>query len=305
MITIITSTLNCREALEQTAASIREQRQAQLQWSNEDGGSTDSTPDVGQRHKDLASHLFLEGGKRLSPDSPVSRSLLPRVAVVTVVRNGAATIEACIQSVTAQTYPNVEHVIVDGISTDSTVDILRAHDSDIEYWVSEPDEGIYNALNKAIELIGAEWYVVLGCDDLLFPEAVEKLMRHARDSLLVFGQVEFFSQTKGMLYIRNHSAGVLISTEAHRLFGTYDESYRIAADTKFLSCARLAGVTKEIPDVVGAFFVGGASGNYRKNIEEHARAMRESGAWGTLRTWAWILPRRVRALFRSRASRLR
>ena len=112
-------------------------------------------------------------------DRPHPLSSLPSLSVVTVVKNGEATLDACIRSVSAQTYPNVAHIIVDGASSDGTIDILRSYDADLEYWVSEPDKGIYNALNKAVALVRGSHYVVLGCDDLLLPSAAESFMKHA------------------------------------------------------------------------------------------------------------------------------
>lgn len=240
----------------------------------------------------------MRGGRRLQVPPESATSPLPRLSVLTVVRNGEATLEACIRSVAAQTYPNVEHIIVDGASTDATLEILRRHDSTLEFWISEPDSGIYSALNKAVRLCSGEHYVVLGCDDVLLPTASESFMRDAHKGLVVRGWVFFQSPRKGAMRIRAHSAGSLIHTEAHRRFGYYDESYRIAADTKFLMMARGAGVTAEIEDIVGVFAAGGASSSYGKSVGEHARAMVESGTWGALRSLVWSAPRRALALLR-------
>jgi glycosyltransferase involved in cell wall biosynthesis len=241
--------------------------------------------------------LFV-GGRRVNATNSPANSSIPPLSVVTVVRNGEATLDACIQSVSAQTYPNVHHVIVDGASTDGTVDILRRHDAELEYWVTEPDKGIYNALNKAVALIRGSHYVVLGCDDLLMPSAAEDLMRYANDALIIFGMVKFHSPRGGEVHIRNHSGGTMISVEAHRRLGPYDETYRIAADTKFLTSARRAGITKDIDDIVGVFVAGGASASYSNNVREHARAMHEAGAWGVLRSLAWKAPRLALAALR-------
>jgi glycosyltransferase involved in cell wall biosynthesis len=225
------------------------------------------------------------------------------VTVLTVVRNGAATLEACVRSVTAQTWPNVEHVIVDGASTDGTIALLERLGAEVAYWISEPDAGIYDALNKGLRLAAGQAYVVLGCDDVLLPTAIEALMRHADDAEVVCGRVRFESPRQGSLLIRNHSAGTLIKQDAHRRLGPYDASYRIAADTKFLMSARRAGIVRDIDDVVGIFTVGGASGNYRANVLEHARAMRESGAWSTVHALLWRTPRLALAAWRGRTRR--
>jgi len=243
------------------------------------------------------------GGRRNAPqgaESPVDSPQRPLVSVVTVVWNGVATLEQCIQSVLRQTYRNVEHIIIDGGSTDGTLDLLRQYDDRLAYWSSGPDAGIYDALNKGIRLVNGRYYIPLGCDDLLTPEAAAAFAGHLDGADVVFGQVRFQKPGKPPALIRNHSAGVAISVEAHRKFGFYDTSYRIAADTKFLNQARLGGRVRSIDDVVGCFIAGGASGNYRLNIREHARAMRESGAWTGLRAFAWLAPRLVRATLRGR-----
>ena len=79
------------------------------------------------------------------------------VTVVTVVFNDAEHIEETINSVINQTYDNVEYLVIDGGSTDGTLDILGKYDDQIDYWVSESDKGIYDAMNKGIDLATGEW----------------------------------------------------------------------------------------------------------------------------------------------------
>jgi len=74
-----------------------------------------------------------------------------KVSIITAVLNGAKTIEYCIQSVLMQTYPHIEHIIIDGGSTDGTVEIIKKYEDKIAYWVSEPDNGYYDAINKGIK----------------------------------------------------------------------------------------------------------------------------------------------------------
>lgn len=218
----------------------------------------------------------------------------PLISVITVVRNGAATLEACIRSVQAQSYPNVEHIIIDGGSTDGTLDILRRHDGELAYWSSGKDAGIYDALNKGVEAVNGRYYVPLGCDDLMTPDGAAAFARHVGQADIAYGHVRFNCPDHPPRLIRNHSAGVAIKVDAHRRWGLYDISYRIAADTKFLNMVRRFGTVVHFDDVVGVFVAGGASGNYARNIREHARAMRESGTWGPLRSFVWLAPRLIR-----------
>jgi glycosyltransferase involved in cell wall biosynthesis len=104
------------------------------------------------------------GGKRLSAPSNHDRPLL---TVVTVVLNGDKELESCILSVLRQNCCNLEYIILDGGSTDATLDILRKYENSIDYWVSGPDRGIYDAMNKAVNLARGRWVYFLGCDDTL------------------------------------------------------------------------------------------------------------------------------------------
>jgi glycosyltransferase involved in cell wall biosynthesis len=97
------------------------------------------------------------GGLRANGITKRSQENMPLIAVITVVRNGEKTLEQTILSAINQTYTNVEYIVVDGASTDGTLDIIRKYDDRIGYWVSEPDEGIYDAMNKGIDLATGEW----------------------------------------------------------------------------------------------------------------------------------------------------
>ncbi len=91
----------------------------------------------------------------------------PRITVATVVRNAAATLEATILSVARQTCAEIEYIVIDGQSTDGTLDIIKRHAPHITSWISEPDTGIYDAMNKALRLARGRWLLFLGGDDVL------------------------------------------------------------------------------------------------------------------------------------------
>ena len=78
------------------------------------------------------------------------RTYLPLVSVITVCYNATTVIEATILSIIGQTYSNIEYIIIDGGSTDGTLDVIKRYENRISYWISEADEGIYNAMNKGI-----------------------------------------------------------------------------------------------------------------------------------------------------------
>jgi glycosyltransferase involved in cell wall biosynthesis len=108
-----------------------------------------------------------EGGLRTKGYFKKSYEDKPLISIVTVVFNGEKYLEETIQSVLNQTYDNVEYIIIDGGSTDGTVDILKRYDDKIDYWVSEKDSGIYDAMNKGIDVATGQWINFINIGDLL------------------------------------------------------------------------------------------------------------------------------------------
>ncbi len=114
--------------------------------------------------------------KSYDEESDLSGNLpLPLVTIITVVFNGEKYLEQTIQSVINQNYDNVEYVIIDGGSTDGTVDIIRKYEDKIDYWVSEPDGGLYYAMNKGIQLATGELIGLINSDDIYNDGTVSKV----------------------------------------------------------------------------------------------------------------------------------
>ncbi|MCI5150423.1 MAG: glycosyltransferase [Candidatus Electrothrix sp. MAN1_4] len=111
-----------------------------------------------------------EGGLRTQGYFKRSLRDKPLITVITVVFNGAQHLEETILSVIGQTYDNVEYIIIDGGSTDGTLDIIRQYEHAVDYWVSEKDEGIYDAMNKGIRLFNGNWINFMNSGDLFFSE---------------------------------------------------------------------------------------------------------------------------------------
>lgn len=121
----------------------------------------------------------------------------PLVSVITPCYNHAEFVEETIKSVLAQDYPNIEHIVVDGGSTDGSVEIIRKYQDRIAKWVSEPDEGQSDAINKGFRMATGEILAWLNSDDLYFPDAVSTAVRRFRerpDLTLFYGNCVFVSR---------------------------------------------------------------------------------------------------------------
>lgn len=105
-----------------------------------------------------------------------------KISIVTVCYNSGSTIDDTILSVARQSYSNIEHIIVDGNSTDDTVDIIKKHSSSISKWISEKDKGIYDAMNKGIEMATGEIIGILNADDVFsHPDILKIIAQHFTD----------------------------------------------------------------------------------------------------------------------------
>ncbi|MBL0043589.1 MAG: glycosyltransferase [Flavobacteriales bacterium] len=120
-----------------------------------------------------------QGGKR-TKGIPPSDGAGPLVSIITVVYNGAATLERTIQSVLEQTHQRIQYIIMDGGSTDGTLDILRRYDDRIDFWQSAKDKGIYDAMNKGIAECSGEWVGMINADDWYPADAVSRAMDGAQ-----------------------------------------------------------------------------------------------------------------------------
>ncbi|PJJ80140.1 glycosyltransferase family 2 protein [Mucilaginibacter auburnensis] len=92
------------------------------------------------------------------------------ISIIIVTYNAANTLQACLDSIYKQTYPQLKIIIIDGNSTDGTVDIIKANAANIHFWMSEPDKGVYDAMNKGVTHLAGDWVYFIGADDEMLPE---------------------------------------------------------------------------------------------------------------------------------------
>ncbi len=108
-----------------------------------------------------------EGGLRTKGSHKKSHEGSPLISIITVVFNGERYLEDTIVSVLSQTYDNIEYLIIDGGSDDGTLDIIRKYEGEIDYWVSEKDDGVYDAMNKGIDLVMGDWVNFINSSDTI------------------------------------------------------------------------------------------------------------------------------------------
>lgn len=204
-----------------------------------------------------------------------TNNIMPLVSIVTVCYNSVDTIEKTIQSVVSQTYDNVEYIIVDGGSTDGTVDIIKKYDKQIARWISEPDEGISDAFNKGIAMASGDWIELLNSGDMFFDNQIvsqlSDIVKRHPEFLIITGFSKFGKITIPKKKISNKSLlskRALISHQAsfvHRSVydevGYYDKSLKIRMDYDFwlraLKCRRFYFWDKILVD----YAEGGLSGS--------------------------------------------
>ena len=129
---------------------------------------------------------------------------MPLISIIVAVRNGALTLQRCIDSVTDQSYALKELIIIDGKSTDGTIAIIESNSSLIEYWESESDRGVYHAWNKALEHATGDWICFLGADDFFWNANVlgqlaEYLENVGRKTTCVYGRVALVDENDKIL----------------------------------------------------------------------------------------------------------
>jgi len=226
----------------------------------------------------------------------------PLISVIVAVYNGEKTLQRCINSVYNQTYPRKELIIIDGGSTDRSVDILRASDDKITYWKSEPDKGIYHAWNKALDHIQGDWICFLGADDYFWKtdvlERVKEYLVEASNTgiRVVYGQVAEVTIQGEILQILGKPwekarkqflqvmaiphPGLMHHRSLFDLYGKFDEDFHIAGDYEFLLRELKAKKAEFITNIiVTGMQRGGVSSNpksYLQIFDENTRAQRKN-----------------------------
>lgn len=226
-----------------------------------------------------------------------------KVSIITVVYNGAATIAEAVASVLAQDYPDLEYIVIDGASKDRTLDILQGYADRIDVLVSEPDKGIYDAMNKGLSRATGDIVGILNADDLyahpgVISQVVAAMTQAGTDTL--YADLTYFRDSDPEAVMRYYSGKgfhlkrfevgdmpphptFFVRRACYTAHGLFDTSYRICADfelmVRFLYVQRLSA--HYLPAVLvrmraGGISDGGWRGRHRVNLEIQ-RAMRQNG----------------------------
>ncbi len=215
---------------------------------------------------------------------------LPLISLVTVVYNGEKLIAETLQSAVSQTYKNIELVIIDGGSKDDTVNVAKQFSSRTSVLISEPDKGIYDAMNKGVKAAKGEWIYFLNVGDRFYDERVleDIFSRDLAEVDFIYAQVETINEPTGINYI--NGSKVTMSDFYHRYpichqatftrkkafeeTGEYNLTYKLAADTEWFArfFKRHENKALFVPRIVSYYDVQGAS--YHKRMQGYKEYIR-------------------------------
>ena len=215
----------------------------------------------------------------------------PLVSIITVVYNARLTLQATIESVLGQNEGLVEYWIIDGGSTDGSINIISQYEPQLAGWISEPDKGIYDAMNKGVERATGDWVYFLGADDTLQPNVLKQLAPYLTQNYkVVFGDVLLSNghvmhssiSCKTILHNTLHHQGTFYSRTLFTDF-KYDQSMAIQADYELNLRAYVQRVpTKYIPLLIATYTLGGHSAGHTEESYGQTNTIRArylKGSW--------------------------
>lgn len=216
----------------------------------------------------------------------------PFFSIITVVFNGEQYLEETILSVLNQEFKDFEYIVIDGGSTDGTVDIIKKYKDKIDYWVSEKDNGIYDAMNKGLKVASGQVVNMMNCGDFFENELVlgrvASFFKKNKELGFVLGRSRFINNDgtdycikEGKRVVSSLQAG-RFNTISHQAFfvkralhdkiGFYDESYRLVADGKFMySIYHNKKIDRVLLDEIVSVRRFEGAGNSRDTLLEHKR----------------------------------
>lgn len=207
----------------------------------------------------------------------------PLISIITVTYNAGQWLERTIQSVLNQSYAGIQYIIIDGKSTDTTVDIIKKHESRIHYWKSEPDTGLYDAMNKGLAAAGGDYVLFLNAGDLLYSNTVVgqvvELIQNINPDI-IYGETEIINSNTDRIGMRRLRApekltwksfrmGMLVSHQSffvkRSVAPEYDLQYKLVADFDWcIRCLKQAEIIYNSHQIISKFMDEGLSSRNRK-----------------------------------------
>jgi glycosyltransferase len=226
-----------------------------------------------------------------------------RISVVTTCRNAAPTLQAALESVRVQQGVEVEHIVVDGKSTDGTLDVVAAHGPHVAKLISEPDSGIYDGLNKGVRAATGDVIGFVHADDALaHPGVLHRIAKLFDDPSIdaVYGDLVYVDRDRPEKVLRYWKAGsysrlrllkgwmpphptLYMRRQVYERFGLFDTRFRIAADYEQMLRVLWHGRIRAayVPEVLVRMRAGGASNgslpNMLRKLAEDFQALRQNG----------------------------
>lgn len=209
----------------------------------------------------------------------------PTISIITVCYNAAGTIEETICSVLGQTWKNIEYIIVDGASKDNTLNIVQKYRSRIARIISEKDKGLYDAMNKGLQLATGDYVLFLNADDLLYAaDTLEKAFSNCKEADAIYGEAMFVNSAGEEMGLRSAQTphkvparlnwrslryGMVVSHQAfiirRSLAGPFDLQYAVCADIDWMiRCLKQCSSTCNAHAVICNFRTGGISKQQQK-----------------------------------------
>ena len=218
------------------------------------------------------------------------------VTIITVCRNHAKGLEKTIQSVESQTWQKKEYLVIDGASTDNTIEVIRQHEASITQWISEPDLGIYDAMNKGVRLVHGHWVIFMNAGDTFAStDTLQRVFQESQEADVIYGDVIKGGNVKKAeaphnahrMFFCHQSA--FVRTSCLRVY-PFDTSHRMSADFKQIKQLYLNGKTfRQLDFPIANFDTQGVSNTSRSaGLYDNIRVIRETDSlWEQAR----LLPR--------------
>ena len=220
----------------------------------------------------------------------------PFISIITVVYNNVSHLHKTIESILAQKYKSYELIIIDGGSTDGTIDVIKKYNKKIDKWVSKKDKGIYDAFNKGMKLASGDYLGFVNSDDILLPNALQILNNYIKkypEADFFFGAVK---KHWGVLYgykpwkikfswgfYSSHSTGFFIKSTSAKKVGKYNLKYKYSSDYDYffrmIVKKKMKGVGTRKDEVFGIFRRGGYSStiSFKDHFKEEIKIRKDNG----------------------------